>query len=163
MIGEKRLMLVAAVVLPLAWVVSGIVNANGFLMGNPPTAVGTVAALVAACAWPVAGWFAGSRARAGFVRLATVFWIIVVPVPPLLLWALKAAPPATASQGSLVPVMVILLFALAAPLYGLTAALPAWEPLMQTVVIGGPAFAMTLVAYLARRRIEGRSAKADPV
>ena len=161
MTSGKRGSLVAAVILPLTWLVAGAVNANGFIMGSTPSAAGVVTTLVTACAWPVAGWFAGSQSEAGFIRLATVFWITVVAGAPLVFWALNTAPGMTVSQGGMV--LPILLFALAAPLYGLTAVLPSWEPIVQTVVIGVAIFAMTLVGYLARRRIGRRSAQAGPV
>jgi hypothetical protein len=40
-----------------------------------------------------------------------------------------------------------------APLYGLYALLPAWEPIAQAAAVGITAFAMTLVAYVSGRRI----------
>ena len=85
-------MLVASVILPLTWVVAGVVNANGSFMGNVPTAAGSVTSLVAVCVWPVAGWFAGSRSGTGFLRLATVFWVTVVVGAPLVAWAVSSAP-----------------------------------------------------------------------
>jgi hypothetical protein len=151
----KRGLLVGAGILLLTWAVAGAVNAVEFIMGYAPSAVGAVATLVAACAWPMAGWFAGSRSGTGFIRSAAVFWIAVAAGAPLVLWALNRAGGLTVSQGG--AVLPLLLFVLAAPLHGLTAALPSWEPAVQTAVIGVAVFVLTLVSYLVRRRIERRS------
>lgn len=156
--SEKRGWRVVAVILPLSWVVAGLVNAGGFIMGYAPTAAGVVATLVAVCAWLVAGWLAGSRSGTRFVRFATVFWTAVVAGTPLVFWVLTVAPGRTVSQGGIV--LPLLLFALVAPLYGLYALLPPWEPIVQGAVIGAAVFAMTLVTYLVRRRIGRRFAEA---
>lgn len=143
--------LIPAAVLLLTWVVAGVANANQFMMGYAPSAFGAVATLVAVGAWPLAGSLAGRRFGSGFLRLAMVFWIAVVTGGPLVLWALNALPGLTASQGGwLLP---LLLFTLVAPVYGLAAALPSWEPAVQTAVIGVAVYTMTLAAYLAGQRI----------
>jgi len=111
---------------------------------------------VVVCAWPVAGWFAGSKSRAGFVRFAAVFWTIVVAGGPLVFWALIAAPGLTTSQGGWV--LPLLLFALAAPLYGLVAMFPYQTAIVWTAGIGVVVLAMTLGAYLSGRRIGSRAA-----
>lgn len=152
----KRGARVGVWVLLLAWAVAGVINAGGFLMGNTPSASGVATTLVAVCVWPIAGWFAGSQPGAGLVRFATAFWIAVVAGAPLVLWALNTAPGLSAMQGGFV--LPLLLFALAAPLYGLAAALPSLEPMVQTMVVGLAVFSMTLAAYLARRRVGRRSA-----
>jgi hypothetical protein len=134
----------------LMWVVAGVANANGFIMGGAPTALGVGATIVAACAWLLAGGIAGSRTTS-FVRFATVFWGMVVAGTPLVFWALTVAPGRAVSQGGFV--LPLLLFTLMSPLYGLYALLPPWEPIVQGAVIGAAVFAMTLVAYFGGRRI----------
>lgn len=161
MTSGKSGMPAVAVVLPLVWATAGAANAVGFIMGGPPSAVGMIATLVAACAWPAAGWYAASQSRTGFIRLATVFWITVVAGAPLALWALTSAEGMTVSQGEIV--LPAILFALAAPLYGLAGALPSWEPAVQTMLVGLVVFALTVLAYVARQRIGRRSARTSPV
>ena len=151
--GARGLRVVAGILL-LAWVVAGVVNAIGCIMGNTPTPLGTLATLVAVCAWPIAGWFAGSQSGRGFVRLATIFWVAVVAGIPLVYWALVALSVEIVSQ-----VGYLLLFALMAPLYGLVGMLPNRAVTVAAVGVGVAVLAMTLGAYLAGRRIGGRSAE----
>jgi hypothetical protein len=154
----RHSLLVTAVVLAFTWSVAGLLNANGFIMGNTPSAAGVVASLAAVCVWPVAGWFAGSQSGQGFLRLTTVFWIMVIAGTPLMAWGYVSGPGMTA--------LLLLVFALAAPVYGLAALLPTWDPfawetLLWTVVIGLAALSMTLATYCIRRRIGMRSVQAD--
>ena len=156
----KRDLRVWAVVLLLVWAVAGALNAGEFIMGGTPTARGVAATLLAICVWPVAGWFAGSRSWAGFIRLVTAFWITVVVGIPLAFWAAKATEGTAFGGVGLVPLSA--LFALAAPLYGLSALLPPWESILQGATTGAAGFAVTMFAYLLRRRIGSRSAQAGP-
>lgn len=137
----------------LMWVAAGAVNSTAFIMGNPSTGFGVATTLAAVCAWPVAGWFAGAGESRGFVRFAAVFWTAEVVGAPLAFWALNASSGMSASQGGFL--LPLLLFALMAPLYGLYALLPAWEPIAQAATVGITASAMTLVAYVSGRRIYG--------
>jgi len=163
---RARGLLVAAVTLLVTWAAAGVVNANQFLMGNVPSATGVVVSLMAVCIWPVVGWFAGSQSGTGFLRLATAFWATVVVGTPLVAWAFSSAPGLTVMQGGFV--LPLLLFALAAPLYGLVALLPTWDPfawetILWTVVIGVSVFGVTLSAYLVqRRRTRRRATGAGP-
>jgi len=149
--ASRHHMIVTVATLLLTWVVAGVANAVGFIMGYEPTAVGVVATLVAVCGWLAAGWFAGSRSEASFLRFATILWTIVVVGGPFAFWALEASPGMSATQGGLV--LPLLLFVLVAPLYGLYALLPLGEPIVQSAVVGVVVFVMTLVAYYAARRI----------
>ena len=151
----KRVWLVEAVVLLLAWVAAGVANSGGFIMGDVPSIVGVVTTLVVVFTWRLAGWFAGSGSKAGFVRFAAVFWITVVAGGPLVFWALTVAPGLTVSQGGWV--LPLLLFVVAAPLYGLVALLPYQSAVVWTAGIGVAVLAMTLGAYSAGRRIGRRS------
>ncbi len=144
----------------LTWVVAGVANANGFIMGSAPTALGVGATIVAACAWLLAGWIAGSRRTASFVRFAAVFWGMVVAGTPLVFWALTAAPGRAVSKGGFV--LPLLLFTLISPLYGLYELLPPWEPVVQGAVVGAAVFAMALVAYFGGRRIAQATGPAGP-
>ena len=155
-----RTILWPAAIALLTWVAAGVANSAAFIMGNPPAGLGVATTLVAVCAWLVAGWFAGARRATGFVRFATVFWIAVLVGAPLAFWALNASPGMSATQGGWV--LPLLLFALMAPLYGLYALLPAWEPIAQAAALGVTAFAMTLVAYVAGRRISGTDGNEAP-
>jgi hypothetical protein len=148
-------LLVGAGILLLTWAVAGVVNFDSALLnlGANPSAAGVVATLVAVCAWPLAGWLAGSRPGTSFIRFATVFWITIAAGAPLLFWALDSA----GASGW----VLLLYLPLGLPLYGLSGVLPSWgQPVAQTVVIGVAAFAMTLAAYYARRRIGGRRSDA---
>jgi hypothetical protein len=119
-------------------------------MGGDPPAVGVVATLLAVCAWPVVGWLAGSRPGTGLIRFAAVFWI----TEAVGVWALDTA----GAYGW----AVLLFLPLGVPLYGLLGVLPSWgQPVAPMAVIGVAAFAMTLAAYLVRRRIGGHPAYAD--
>ena len=142
----------------LMWVVAGVANANGFIMGGAPTVLGVVTTIVAACAWLLAGWIAGSQRTTSFFRFATVFWGMVVAGTPLVFWALTVAPGRAVSQGGFV--LPLLLFTLMSPLYGLYALLPPWEPIVQGAVIGAAVFVMTLVAYFGGQRIAEAAAPA---
>jgi hypothetical protein len=145
---------VAAAILLVTWAIAGLVN--DFIMGGPPTTVGVAATLVAVCAWIVTGWLAGSRSTGGFVRSATAFWALVVVGAPAVFWMLTVAPGREFSEGGWINVLLLLLlFVLMAPLYGLYALLPAWEPIAQSAFVGITIFAMTLAAYYAGRRISG--------
>lgn len=147
--GDRDL-LVARAILLLAWAMAGAVNAIGFIMGSTPTPLGILATLAVVCAWPVAGWYAGSRSGERFVRFAVVFWIIVAVGGPLVFRALNAAPGLSSSQGGWV--LPLALFITAAPLYGLVAMLPYQMAMVWTAVIGVAVLAITLGAYLAGRR-----------
>ena len=161
MTSEKRGFPLAAVILPLTWAAAGVVNANGFIMGGQPTTIGVLATLTAVCVWLVVGWIAGSQSRSRFVRYAIAFWTTVLAGTPLVFWALTVAPGRTVTQGGIV--LPVLLFALMAPLYGLYALLPPWEPIVQGPGIGAAVFAMAMVAYLVRRHLWRRSAEAARV
>ena len=154
----NRGLLAAAAILLLAHAMAGAVNAIGFIMGNPPTPLGILATLVVVCAWPIAGWIAGSRSGGGFLRLATVFWVFVVAGIPLVRWVLVDLPGRSVSQGGLVP--FLLWFALLAPLYGLVAMLPYQAAPLWAACMGVAVLAATLAAYFAGRRIRKRSAQA---
>jgi len=134
----------------LTWVVAAAVNSTAFVMGNPPSGLGSATTLVAICAWLVAAWFAGARESTSFLRFAVVFWIAEVAGTPLTFWALNASPGMSATRGGLV--LPLCLFALMAPLYGLYALLPMWEPVAQAAAVGIATFAMTMVAYSFGRR-----------
>jgi hypothetical protein len=69
MMSGKHILLVAAAILLLTWVVAGVVNASEALKGGTPTNFGVVATLVAGAAWPMVGWLAGRGSVLGFVRL----------------------------------------------------------------------------------------------
>jgi hypothetical protein len=172
----KRGLLVWAVILLIAWVVAGVINSGEFIMGRAPTPAGVAVTLVAVCSWLLAGWFAGLRSEGGFARLATVFWVGVVVGGPLDVWAVTLLDGLRASQsvwgtdqsvwalllGLLGSVLLLLIFACAAPLYGLYALLPqAWEPIVQCSVTGAAVFAVILGAYFAGRWIGRRSSQAD--
>lgn len=129
----------------LAWIAAGVVSSGAFIMGDPPDSSNVAATLVAVCAWIVAGWFAGAWRSRGFIRFAIVFWVAAVAGAPLTFWALNASTGMSASQGGFV--LPLLLFVLVAPLYGLYALLPTWEPIMQAATVGLAAFAVTVVAY----------------
>ena len=152
----KRRSLVMTGILLLTWAIAGVTNANASLMGGTPTAVGIASTLVAICVWPVAGWLGGLQHESSFLRLATVFWAVVALGSPVAAWALISAPGLSVIQGGFL--LPLLLFVLAAPLYGLTALMPTWdsfsyETLMWTTVVGAAAFTITMAACLARRRV----------
>lgn len=128
-----------------AWIAAGAVNSGVFIMGDPPDRSNLAATLVAVCAWIVAGWLTGAWGSRGFIRFAVVFWVAAVAGAPLTFWALNASTGMSASQGGFV--LPLLLFVLVAPLYGLYALLPAWEPIVQAAAVGLTAFAMTVIAY----------------
>ena len=147
MVTAKHRLRAAALFLLFAWVVAGVTNANAWFFGSAPTTLGTVATLVAVGAWPVVGWSMGRRALPGFIRLATVSWMLVLIGTPLAYF------PAKSTGGETPGTLVLALgyFALAGPLYGVSAILPSWEYWAQAVVIGVVVFAVTLVAYFGAR------------
>lgn len=145
-------MVLTAAVPLILWAAAGAVNLEAAVLGVEPPAAGMVATLVAVCAWPVAGWFAGRQSPAGFVRFAAIFWALVGIGTPLVAWA------ASVSEGGLMGVLYLILLALAAPLTGLTEALPSWDYWVQTVVIGAAVLGFTLAAYYVGQRF----ATADP-
>ena len=159
MTSGKRGLLVTAVILLLAWAAAGAANDNQFWLGATPSASGTAATLVAVGAWPVAGWFWGRRSGSGFIRPAILFWIAVVAGTPVVFWVWSHTRLTVSGGGWMV---VTLMRALAVPLYGLAGTvLPTGEP-MKTMLLGAGVSAMTLVAYLAARRLGWRTAQADP-
>lgn len=143
------------VVLLLVWVVAGVTNSGGFIMGNAPTTFGTVTTLIVVLAWLLAGWLAGVGSKTGFVRFAAVFWVAMVVGGPLVFWALTAAPGMTILQGGWV--LPLLLFVVAAPLYGLVALLPYQAAVVWTAGMGVAVLAMTLGSYSPGRRVVRRS------
>ncbi len=154
--GSRGLFVEVAVTL-IVWIAAGVINSGGFIMGTEPSAAGVVATLVVLVIWLSAGWLAGSGSKAGFVRFGTVFWLIVVAGGPLVFWALTAAPGMSVMQGGwLLP---LLLFVVAAPLYGLVGMLPYQLAVVWTSCIGATVFVSALGAYSAGRHIGRRAAR----
>jgi hypothetical protein len=159
---HKRASRLTVVVPLIIWALAGVANAGAFIMGNPPSTLGVVCTTVALCAWLGAGWSAGARQDVGFAGFA-VFWIAVLFGAPVTSWALSASPGMSVSRGGWVLPMI--LFALMAPLYGLYALLPAWEPIVQATTVGASTLVLTLVAYFAGRRLGragGEGGQDDP-
>jgi len=108
--------------------------------------------------WPPHVRRPGLRTPLPGTLTATIFWITIVAGTPLVFWALTAAPGRTVSQGGIV--LPLLLFALMAPLYGLYALLPSWEPVVQAAITSAAVFATTMAAYLIRRHVWRPAAEA---
>lgn len=150
--ARRRALRLAALAL-VPWPIAALLNAGEFIMGGPPSGSGVVASIAAACAWPIAAALAGPRSRWSLVRTATGFWFAITAGAPAVGWLLNVSPGRTMSQGGwLLPLM---LFALAAPLYGLYSLLPAWEPMTQLAVVGLACFAMTMAAHFAAHCLGG--------
>lgn len=157
MTANARAIVLTVVIPLLTWAAAGVANAGGFIMGNPPTALGTASTIVALCVWMAAAWYAGARSGASIMRFA-VFWIAVLAGAPIASWALNASSGKSATRGGWV--LPLLLLALMAPLYGLYALLPAWGAVAQGAVTAGTGLALTLAAYAAGR-YSGQSVQQD--
>ncbi|MDZ4178315.1 MAG: hypothetical protein U1E29_03645 [Coriobacteriia bacterium] len=157
---RERVSVSVVLILPLTWLAAGIANFGLSIYGNTPSVVGIIATFLAIAAWPVAGLAAGRFLRTAlFVRLALGFWAVVSCAPVVYLLTLDAVPPQGLAYGLVLMLMGILVL----PLYGLTAVLPSWEPVVraividgavaQTLIIGPVVLASSVAAFVAGRRI----------
>jgi hypothetical protein len=154
---RRRLPMTTAILL-LTWAAAYGANDSQFWMGSAPSVLGVVASLVAVGAWPAAVWFLDPPSGSGFVRLATGFWVAVVAGTPVVAWMWSASGGLTVGQGY--GVVLLLMRALEVPLYGLTGLLLMGEP-MKTMLLGAGVFAVTLVAYVAKRHVGRPTSQSD--
>lgn len=149
MMQGKRGARTAITVLLLTWVAAGAANADAFIMGYSPTSLGIAASLAAVGVWPLTAWFAATLPGVRFARLSAVFWATVAAGLPALVLAFEAMEGRTVSEGALIVPLLLIVFG--APIYGLYALLPPWDPTVQSAVLGTVVLTTTLAVFFARR------------
>lgn len=137
--GHSCLWIIAGVVVSHA--VSAGINAHAWFFGYMATMAGCAASGFVAVLWIIFGWVGGRFAQPRFICIAFVFWLGLI----LACGGIAEFYEAGAPNG----ILLVLLFLLTAPFYGIACFVPLSAAISQALVAICVVGAASLISYAA--------------